>query len=1043
MKTSFVFFVRGILLMLLIAGQTSFAQSNFWQTVDGPYGNCITSIVANTTGSLFVSTRDSGVFRSTNSGSNWSKINSGITNITINGLAITSGGTIFAASGGTGAFKSTSQGDGWTVAGNIFGNIILTGIVINSNDNLHVSTFRGFYRSTNGGNTFSVQRNGLTDSVLLCVALNSSGHVFVGTDNSGIYRSTNNGTNWAKLGAGLPAIPILSIAVNSSGHIFAGTEGDGVYRSTDNGTSWTKLAIDPSSKYINNLKINGSGHIFAATNRGILRSINNGDSWSQLHSDLLPQSFFSLGLFPNNRIIAGTWDSKIFISSDDGSTWTNVYLAPKTLTGNTLLFNASDHLFAGTVGAGMYSTTNNGSLWKHANMTLSLYSPYDIKSFALTTNNQLFAGSEGYGIFRSSDAGENIVAINNGLSYRYNYTFAINGSGTIFSGTGGGGVFRSMSNGDVWQAVNTGLTTLNVFNLIFNSVGHLLAGTLGGGVFRSIDNGDNWTQANTGLPNRFVNALLKHPNGNLYCATSGDGIYLSTNNGDSWTRISANVTLNNVKSLIANSLGYLFAGTTGDGVYRSKDGGYIWTQINGGLANKNVNALAINSAGFIYAATDFGLFRSLVSTTTTAPSIAATPTQLNFSSVQVNNTTTKSIELSNQGDADLIIQSVNIVPGTDFTTSFTTPRTLKSAEKVTMSIQFKPIATGARSATLSINSNDSQNSTLTIAINGSGTAIPKPSIVVKTTSLDFGTVTIPSTSNGYVTIENTGNANLTVSSASLSGTDASGFLMASSLPITIAPNGRDSIKVIFQPTTSGAKIAALTISHDDVDQGSISVSLSGTAVTAAALNVSSLIVNFGTLKITDGVQQKSVVLQNTGDLPLTITKKGITGPNALEFIVLKNIGNTLVGQTTDSIVFSFSPSLSTPGDKTATFTIETDAASSLRTEIALIAKVNSPTAVDPLHTAGFVLHQNYPNPVSSRASGQTTTDIRFEIGARSFVQITIASALGQNIAAPVADTFDAGEYSVRFDISLIPAGIYFYRLTSNGFSQLRKMIVIK
>ena len=68
---------------------------------------------------------------------------------------------------------------------------------------------------------------------------------------------------------------------------------------------------------------------------------------------------------------------------------------------------------------------------------------------------------------------------------------ASNAAGDVFVGTQGGGVFRSTDDGATWTAVNNGLTGTNVRALAINSSGDIFAGTFGG-VFRSTDNGDTW-----------------------------------------------------------------------------------------------------------------------------------------------------------------------------------------------------------------------------------------------------------------------------------------------------------------------------------------------------------------------------------------------------------------------------------------------------------------------------------------------------------------------------------------------------------------------
>ncbi|MGH7495161.1 MAG: hypothetical protein ACREOO_22545 [bacterium] len=63
--------------------------------------------------------------------------------------------------------------------------------------------------------------------------------------------------------------------------------------------------------------------------------------------------------------------------------------------------------------------------------------------------------------------------------------FVINSAGHVFAGTDGSGVFRSTDDGENWRP--TALTGANVFALVINSAGHLFAGTSRNGVFRSVE----------------------------------------------------------------------------------------------------------------------------------------------------------------------------------------------------------------------------------------------------------------------------------------------------------------------------------------------------------------------------------------------------------------------------------------------------------------------------------------------------------------------------------------------------------------------------
>lgn len=85
----------------------------------------------------------------------------------------------------------------------------------------------------------------------------------------------------------------------------------------------------------------------------------------------------------------------------------------------------------------------------------------------------------------------------------------------------------------------------------------------------------------------------------------------------------------------------------------------------------------------------------------------------------------------------------------------------------------------------------------------------------------------------------------------------------------------------------------------------------------------------------------------------------------------------------------------------------------------------------------FVLKQNYPNPFNPQ------TKINFDLPKALFAELTIYDILGRQISVLFNEHLNAGKYSVDFDGSNMPSGVYFYRLKTGDFSQSRKMILIK
>ena len=85
----------------------------------------------------------------------------------------------------------------------------------------------------------------------------------------------------------------------------------------------------------------------------------------------------------------------------------------------------------------------------------------------------------------------------------------------------------------------------------------------------------------------------------------------------------------------------------------------------------------------------------------------------------------------------------------------------------------------------------------------------------------------------------------------------------------------------------------------------------------------------------------------------------------------------------------------------------------------------------------YTLEQNFPNPFNP------VTTISYKIKERGQVYLKVYNALGKEVATLVNETKPAGTYSINFDASKLPSGIYFYSLNVNNFVANRKMVILK
>lgn len=85
----------------------------------------------------------------------------------------------------------------------------------------------------------------------------------------------------------------------------------------------------------------------------------------------------------------------------------------------------------------------------------------------------------------------------------------------------------------------------------------------------------------------------------------------------------------------------------------------------------------------------------------------------------------------------------------------------------------------------------------------------------------------------------------------------------------------------------------------------------------------------------------------------------------------------------------------------------------------------------------FLLHQNYPNPFNS------ITLIKYELPKPDFVTIKIYNPLGEELVTLVNEFKQEGYHSVSFEAAGLPSGIYFCKMSTSEYTNVRKLILIK
>ena len=329
-----------ILMILALSANTLRAQ-DFWESITQTLSGTVNALERNTNGDLFAGTMESvvlgqvgAIYRSSDNGTNWTKLNTGLDSTSVTSFAINANGHIFA---GTSDFYGTGL---------------------------------GIWRSTDNGDNWTEINNGLTNTAVRCLAINQIGEIFAGTEGGGVLKSTNNGDSWTVVNTGMTTNFIYSLLINHAGDIFAGT-GQGVFRSTDNGDSWTEVNTGLRITTMTFLAVNSNDDIFAGTQNffgtgpaGVFRSTNNGDSWTEVTPDSSVWWASSISININDHIIIGTVFSGALRSTDNGDNWTKINTGLELFPGflapvYSLTLNSTGKLIAGSLSGSLFRSTES------------------------------------------------------------------------------------------------------------------------------------------------------------------------------------------------------------------------------------------------------------------------------------------------------------------------------------------------------------------------------------------------------------------------------------------------------------------------------------------------------------------------------------------------------------------------------------------------------------------------------------------------------------------------------------------------------------
>lgn len=213
------------------------------------------------------------------------------------------------------------------------------------------------------------------------------------------------------------------------------------------------------------------------------------------------------------------------------------------------------------------------------------------------------------------------------------------------------------------------------------------------------------------------------------------------------------------------------------------------------------------------------------------PEINLSTTALSFGSINIGQTSgNQTMQIQNLGLGSLVLGTITksgANPG-DFNVSGCSGATVAAGSSCVLTVSFSPTATGGRSATINIPSNDTDEPLVTVSL--SGTGILAPVVSLSRTSIPFGSIELGTTSGVQtVTVTNTGGSNLLISNVTITGTFAANFSRSGCIGVTVAPGGSCTISTTFTPGALGSHTANLQI-LTNANPTTYNLPLSGTGV---------------------------------------------------------------------------------------------------------------------------------------------------------------------------------------------------------------------
>ncbi|MDC8450263.1 MAG: YCF48-related protein [Nitrospira sp.] len=306
---------------------------------------------------------------------------------------------------------------------------------------------------------------------IVSIALHpTNAHILYVATNDAVYKSRDGGSTWERfLSFSARRVTTLAIDPLLPATIYAGTMGDAVYKSPDGGQHWLphNVGLKEHVSFVNQFVFHPAlnDKIYIATTVGAFHTKDAGREWEARMNGMKEVHIVtSIAInLKDPTILYGGTTGGMYRSDDGATSWKRInnglipdseLMASMALGVNAIEIDRTnrDIIYAGTT-KGLFRTTNKGEQWERIGQSLA--DPF-ISSILLhpTEPSQLYVGGPKGG-WKSSDGGKTWQAMNQGFATLNIRALAMNSKNPqlLYAGTNGSGLYRSTDAGATWMAV--------------------------------------------------------------------------------------------------------------------------------------------------------------------------------------------------------------------------------------------------------------------------------------------------------------------------------------------------------------------------------------------------------------------------------------------------------------------------------------------------------------------------------------------------------------------------------------------------------------